>query len=223
LNENSTIVLIIAAGHRADKIIKIVAAHSTFEVLDTLEQDDKLVERVTSLNPAVVIIDIELLGKDWASVVYEIKDSDRGIGVIVIVPTRKKADLLAVFREGADALLSGEFEPDDLIPALETVIGGRIYYRKSDAEVIREHMLYLELGTARNVADVKDGIAKLTVREKEVFPLLADGRSIKEVARTLGISPKTVETHKYHIMEKLNLQRMADLTKLAIIKDLIPL
>lgn len=53
--------------------------------------------------------------------------------------------------------------------------------------------------------------------------MLADGNSIKEVAKTLGISPKTIETHKYHIMEKLNLQTMADLTKLAIIKDLIPL
>jgi DNA-binding CsgD family transcriptional regulator len=84
-------------------------------------------------------------------------------------------------------------------------------------------MSYLELGSARNVADVQNGISKLTVREKEVFPLLADGKSVKEVGKILGISPKTVETHKYHIMEKLDFKRMADFTKLALIKDLIPL
>ena len=52
---------------------------------------------------------------------------------------------------------------------------------------------------------------------------MADGNSIKATAKTLGISPKTVETHKYHIMTKLNLENMADLTKLAMIKDLIPI
>jgi DNA-binding NarL/FixJ family response regulator len=61
----------------------------------------------------------------------------------------------------------------------------------------------------------------LSLREKEVFPLLADGLNIKEIADRLYISPKTVETHKYNIMEKLGARSLADLTKLAIKKGLI--
>jgi DNA-binding NarL/FixJ family response regulator len=112
---------------------------------------------------------------------------------------------------------------DELIPVLNAVGAGRVAFNRNDADTIRDHMRYLELGSARNVAHIQNGISTLTVREKEVFPLLADGYSIKTTARTLGISPKTVETHKYHIMKKLNLDNMADFTKLAMIKDLIPI
>ncbi len=61
----------------------------------------------------------------------------------------------------------------------------------------------------------------MSLREKEVFPLLADGMTIKKIADRLCISPKTVESHKYNIFEKLGAQSMADLTKIAIRKGLI--
>jgi DNA-binding NarL/FixJ family response regulator len=82
-------------------------------------------------------------------------------------------------------------------------------------------MQELQLSTEKDVQKVQDGIATLSSREKEVFPLLADGLSIKEIADRLFISPKTVESHKYNIMEKLNVRSIPELTKLAIKKDLI--
>jgi DNA-binding NarL/FixJ family response regulator len=62
---------------------------------------------------------------------------------------------------------------------------------------------------------------KLTVREKEIFALLADGLTPKNIAERLCISPKTVETHKYNIMEKLEVSSVAQLTKIAVKKNLI--
>ena len=207
----------------ADRIGELIDEHSDFEILSKSAGAGQLTEQVKSLAPDIIIIDIELPGFDWVSAVYETKNLHKKPGVAVLASSSDSADLLSAFREGADAyILKGSLQ-EDLIPALMTVKNNRIFLKKKNAEAIRNHMQYLELGSARNVAEVKNGISKLTVREKEVFPLLADGKSIKDVAKTLGISPKTVETHKYHIIEKLNLQTMADLTKLAIIKDLIPL
>jgi DNA-binding NarL/FixJ family response regulator len=67
----------------------------------------------------------------------------------------------------------------------------------------------------------KEAFEILSQREREVFPHLAEGKSIKEIAGELCISPKTVESHKYHIMEKLHATSVVDLTKLAIKQNLI--
>ena len=81
----------------------------------------------------------------------------------------------------------------------------------------------LEHGGDKSAGDVPNGLSLLSTREKEVFPLLADGKSIKEIAEILFISPKTVETHKYNIMEKLGVDSVADLTKIALKKKIIEL
>lgn len=181
-----------------------------------------VVKQVRKAAARVVVVDSGIEGLQWPTAVYELTHLDKPPRVIVLGEP-DKANLLSAFREGADAYLNHGSVTDELIPVLTAVGAGRVAFSRNDADTIRDHMRYLELGSARNVAHIQNGISTLTVREKEVFPLLADGNSIKATAKTLGISPKTVETHKYHIMTKLNLENMADLTKLAMIKDLIPI
>jgi DNA-binding NarL/FixJ family response regulator len=181
-----------------------------------------VVKQVRTAAARVVVLDSGIDGLEWPTAVYEMTHLDKPPRVIVLGEP-DKAGLLSAFREGADAYLNHGSMKDELIPVLNAVGAGRVTFNRHDADTIRDHMRYLELGSARNVAHIQNGISKLTVREKEVFPLLADGNSIKTTARTLGISPKTVETHKYRIMRKLNLDNMADFTKLAMIKDLIPI
>ncbi len=82
--------------------------------------------------------------------------------------------------------------------------------------ILLKHMEELETAT-RSV----DSFDSLSRREQEVFLLLAEGKSIREIAHELFISPKTVESHKYHIMEKLEAASVVDLTKIAIRKNLI--
>ena len=69
----------------------------------------------------------------------------------------------------------------------------------------------------------RKGIGVLSMREYEVFKLLADGKSVKQIAEKLFISPKTVESHKYSIMTKLGVQTVTDLTKMAIKHKIIEL
>jgi two-component system invasion response regulator UvrY len=221
--KNRPLVFIIAAAADAEEIGSIVDTHFDYELVSTPASIDHLLTHIASSAAGIVVIDSDLPGLDAPTAIYEIKHLDSKPGVVVLADRADTAGLLSAFREGADAYLVTASLREELIPALEAVEAGRVCFNLEDADAIRHHLLYLELGSARNVTEVKNGVARLTVRQKEVFPLLADGKSIKEIANILGISPKTVETHKYHIMQKLNVDRLADLTKLAIIKDLIPL
>jgi DNA-binding NarL/FixJ family response regulator len=104
----------------------------------------------------------------------------------------------------------------DLTIALKAVKGGGTYFSTKAPTILLRHMEELEEQTTS-----KDSFDKLSQREREVFILLAEGKSIKVIADELYISPKTVESHKYNIMEKLQATSVVDLTKIAIRKKLI--
>ena len=110
-----------------------------------------------------------------------------------------------------------KYDPlSDLILALKAVKGGGTYFSTMAPTVLLRHMEELEEKTTG-----EDYFDTLSQREQEVFKLLAEGKSIKEIAGDLFISPKTVESHKYNIMEKLQATSIVDLTKIAIRKNLI--
>lgn len=215
--------MIVDKASDADKITDRIEEHFACNILPVPKNVEQLVDQVKSEAPDIVAITSDWNDFNWATAVYELKRINKTPAVVVFADKPDNEKLFSAFREGADAYIVKDTPRDQFVSALKAVENGHIFYRQEDANEIRNHMLYLELGSAQNVGKVKNGIAKLTVREKEVFPLLADGNTVKEVAKILGISPKTVETHKYHIMEKLDINRMADLTRLAIIKDLIPI
>ncbi|MGD2011799.1 MAG: response regulator transcription factor [Desulfosarcina sp.] len=217
----SSVVIVTTEARRA-AIDSVIDALGDIVMITEPADAKAVVKQVHTAAARVVVLDSGIDGLEWPTAVYEMTHLDKPPRVIVLGEP-DKASLLSAFREGADAYLNHGSVTDELIPVLNAVGAGRVAFNRNDADTIRDHMRYLELGAARNVAHIQNGISTLTVREKEVFPLLADGYSIKTTARTLGISPKTVETHKYHIMKKLNLDNMADFTKLAMIKDLIPI
>ncbi len=104
----------------------------------------------------------------------------------------------------------------DLILALNAVKGGGTYFSTISPMILLGHVQDLEAQTTS-----MESFDNLSRREREIFCLLADGKSIKAIAGQLYVSPKTVETHKYHIMKKLGVRSMAELTKIGIKKQLI--
>jgi DNA-binding NarL/FixJ family response regulator len=110
---------------------------------------------------------------------------------------------------------------EDLVLAVKVIRNGGTYFSKTVRKVLQEHMDTLTMGDLADVREIQNGVAKLTIREKEIFALLADGLTPRKIAKRLCISPKTVETHKYNIMEKLEVSSVAQLTKIAVKKNLI--
>ena len=175
------------------------------------------------MKPDIVIMDIAMPNLDGIHATYESKKLNAEIGVVIFTMYADTAHAVTLFRAGVSAyVLKGE-PLSELLVALKAVKAGGTYFSSVVNEAVRQHMEQLELGGAESAREVQNGLVKLSIREKEVFPLLADGKTIKEIAERLCISPKTVETHKYNIMEKLGADSIADLTKIALKKKLIEL
>jgi DNA-binding NarL/FixJ family response regulator len=202
-------------------IKKLLSNEADFEVVGVTEDAREAISMVKSLNPDIVILDISMPHMDGLEVAHEIKTVEKNIGILVYSMSVSKAHVTALFREGVCGYVLKHEPLSELILALKVVKEGATFYSKSVRDVLQDHIKELELGEGKDVSEVKDGIAKLSVREKEVFVLLADGLIPKEISKRLGISHKTVETHKYNIMDKLKVSSIAQLTKIAIHKDLI--
>jgi DNA-binding NarL/FixJ family response regulator len=170
-----------------------------------------------------VVTDISMPNLNGIEATYDIKKSNEKIRIVIFSMYSDKEYVLSLFRAGISGYVLKEESVSDLILALKSVKGGGTYFSKVIQKSIRHHMEDLELGDRETAREVEDGLIRLSAREKEVFPLLADGLSAREISKRLGISPKTVESHKYNIMEKLNVTSVAALTKIALRKKLIKL
>jgi DNA-binding NarL/FixJ family response regulator len=197
--------------------------HGEFEVVGTASDGLEAIQKVKSLKPDIVIMDISMPNLNGIEAVNSIKKINKAIRIVIFSMYSDKEYVLSLFRGGVSGYVLKEEAISDLILALKSVRGGGTYYSQSVQKAIQEHMEDLESGDGKSARGVGNGILNLSVREKEVFPLLADGLTPREISKRLGISSKTVESHKYNIMEKLNAKSVSDLTKIALRKKLIKL
>jgi DNA-binding NarL/FixJ family response regulator len=115
-----------------------------------------------------------------------------------------------MFKAGAVGYLLKDCEYDELIRAVRTVADGKTYLSPSISDVVVEHMVQCE-DKPQSTA-----FSLLTAREREVLQLMAEGNTTKQIGLRLHISPKTVEAHRLRLMEKLDIDNVAQLTKYAI-------
>jgi DNA-binding NarL/FixJ family response regulator len=124
--------------------------------------------------------------------------------------------LVRALTAGAKGYLLKDSAENDLLRAVQTVSQGRPFFSPVIAQsLLDDYMRHLEQ------RDLKDSYDLLTDREKEVLQLLAEGRSNKEVAALLNLSLYTVETHRAHLMQKLNLHNTAEIVLYAVRKKII--
>lgn len=183
------------------KIIeRIEGAFIIGEVNDGLE----LLELLKSSSPNLVILDISMPNLRGLEAIREIKKTYPQVKVLVLTMHKKKEFLRLALRDGADGFLLKEDAGSELIRAMQTVRNGGKYLSPLLSSVL----------TSLAVEEEKTEV--LTMREREVLKLLAEGKRAKEIAAALYISPHTVRRHRSNIMEKLNIKNLADLVKYAI-------
>ena len=194
-----------------------------FEVIGSALDGLEGIRKVKTLKPEVVILDISMPNLDGVQATYEIRKWNGNAKVIIFTMHSDKEHVISLFRHGISAYVLKDEPISDLLLALEAVKEGGTYFSAPVKEALREHLEQLESTGGRKEEGLHSSFTRLSQREKEVFPLLADGKSIREIAEILCISPKTAETHKYNIMEKLNAKSVVELTKMALRKNLIEL
>ena len=147
-----------------------------------------------------------------------IKAFDPDVRIVVFTMYSDKEHIINLFKACISAYILKEESLAELILGINAAALGGTYFSEIPSKVLLGHMKDLEEGRSH-----RRGIERLSLREREVLKLFADGKSIKQIAGQLCISPKTVESHKYNVMEKLGVRTVPELTKVAIKEDLVQL
>jgi RNA polymerase sigma factor (sigma-70 family) len=213
----------IADDHPAvvEGIIRALEKEPDFEIVGPAADGIQAVQQIKTLQPDIVIMDISMPNMKGIDATDEIKRWREQTHVLIYTMYSDREYITALFRLGISGYVLKREPLQDLVRAVKLVRDGGTYFTDTVRKVLQEHMDELTLAGLAEVRELNNGVAKLTVREKEIFALLADGLTPKEIANRLCISPKTVETHKYNIMEKLEVSTVAQLTKIAVKKNLI--
>jgi DNA-binding NarL/FixJ family response regulator len=166
------------------------------------------------VNPVdVLVLDLTMPGTDGFDVLRQVKATQPGLKVLVLTMHADAEYVARAVQDGADGYLLKDSAVQDLVAAIEAVRAGRAYYsppvQRELSELLRAH------------SAPPRPMDTLTDREREVLQLVVKGLSTKDIASQLGISTRTVETHRANLMRKLNLKSVALLTQFAIREGLV--
>lgn len=187
-----------------------------FEVVGEASDGREAVQLAEQLEPDVAIMDVampNLNGIDAAS--QMLKRNDR-LRVIILSMHSDESYLARALTVGVKGYLLKETADADLDRAIQTVAQGKVFFSPTITNSLLED--YMRQLQQRGLQDSYD---LLTDREKEILQLLAEGKMNKEIATALNLSAYTVETHRTHIMQKLNLHSSADIVLYAVRKKII--
>ncbi len=210
--------IVLADDHRVviEGIKSALREIPEFEVIGEATDGWEALKTADALRPDIMVLDISMPGLSGIEVVRKLKQTTPDIKIVIYTMHSSKEFVIDLFRSGISGYVLKEDPVTDLIHSLKAVASGETYFSTMTPDELQKQMNGIEEKGAG-----KDPYNSLSLREQEVFKLLAEGISIKEIADRLCISPKTVESHKYNLMEKLKAKTIVELTKIAIKKNLI--
>jgi len=189
---------------------KAIGQEEGMEVIAQAENGQTAVDLARELNPDIIVMDIGMPDLNGIEATRQIKHQNPNVKIIALSMHSNKKFIIEMFKAGASGYLLKDCEFDELAEAIKVVHTGKTYLSPSITDVVVENYVLNNEQTAETAFTV------LSEREREVLQLLAEGKTTKQVARALFISPKTVEGHRSRVMKKLNMDSIAKLTKYAI-------
>ena len=177
-----------------------------FDVVGTVSDGTRLLDDATRLRPDIVVTDISMPGLDGLEVLRRLKAKGSDTRVIVLTMHAGAELATEAMRHGAYGFLLKQSASDELVIAINEVLQGRTYLTPA---VTRDVIARMAEGSPKPDAH-------LTPRQREVLRLITEGRRTKEIAVLLNVSTRTVETHKYEMMQALGVQTTVDLVRYAI-------
>lgn len=197
-------------------IRRVLASKHGFDVVAEAGNGAEAVDLARSHSPDVVLLDITMPGESGLEAAARLRSEVPDTRVLILTMHDRGEYVLEAVRAGAHGYVLKDAPPNDLRTAVRTVHDGREYFSQGAAgklndalrdELVREQQQF-SLGT-------------LTVREREVLTLVAGGETSKEIADRLGISPRTVESHRENLSHKLGIRSVAQLTRFAVETGLV--
>ena len=201
--------ILLADDHRmvAEGLKSLLAAE--FELVGVVEDGRTLVEFAKKLRPDVIVADITMPHLNGIDALAQLKKDNPNVRVVFLTMHQDAAYARRALEAGASGYVLKHSAPAELVMAIGAALEGKTFITPTLTGEVLQAM-------KPDSKKATDPVASLTPRQREILQLLAEGRSAKEVAAALGISPRTVEFHKYQMMESLQIQTSAELTHFAI-------
>ena len=208
--------VLLADDHRmfAEGIKGLLAPE--FELLGVVEDGQALLEAAERLKPDVVVADITMPRLNGIDATTRLKQMDDRIRVVLLTMHPDVVFVRRAFDAGASGYVLKHSAPDELIAAIRAALAGKTFVTPTLAGELMHDAAGASGGS-------NDPVGMLTPRQREILQLVAEGRSAKEIASDLSLSTRTVEFHKYRIMEALNLHSTAELVHFAIKHGIVPI
>jgi two-component system, NarL family, response regulator NreC len=195
---------------------KILEAKPQWEVVAEAADGREAVRQAEEVKPDVAIVDVAMPLLNGIEAVRQIARKASGTRVLVLSMHNDEAYVTQMLRAGAAGYLLKDSADVDLLQAVEAVAAGKSFFSPAIARVIADDYV-------RQLEDrgASDRYELLSEREREIFQLIAEGKTNKEIAAMLFLSPSTVDTHRSRIMEKLDVHSAAEIVLYAVRKGVI--
>lgn len=195
----------------------LLAKERDLKVVAEAADGREAVALVTQHHPDLAILDIGMPNLNGIDAARQIRDVAPATKIIALSMHASPQFVGRMLEAGASGYLLKDSAYEELIQAIKTVLLGQVYLSRDITGVVVDDYV------RRRSASSQVEIVQLTPREREIAQMIAEGRSTKEIAALLHVSVKTVETHRQHIMTKLKIDSVAELTKYAIREGLTEL
>jgi two-component system response regulator NreC len=192
------------AGIRA-----LIEAEGRMKVVGEASSGDEAVDRVRELKPDIVIMDLAMPGSNGLEATRRISALELNTSVLVLTVHAEEEYLVPVVEAGASGYLTKTSADTDLLEAIRVVARGQVFLPPKAATLLLRRYKDAE-------GEDSAGLNDLSTREQEVLALTAEGFSSREIGQKLFISPKTVDTYRSRIMDKLGLSHRSELVRFAL-------
>jgi DNA-binding NarL/FixJ family response regulator len=195
---------------------RILQERPDWEVVGEASDGREAVAQALETRPDIAIFDIGMPLLNGVDATAQLVRRLRDLRVLILSLHATEGDIVKALKAGAKGYLSKEVADVELIRAVEALRDGKSYFSPAASKVILDD--YVKHLGEQNVTD---RYASLSEREREIFQLVAEGHSNKEIATMLSLSPATVETHRAHVLQKLDLHNTAELVLYAVRQGVI--
>lgn len=207
------ITIVLADDHAIvrDGLVPLLEAQPEFSVVAAVENGRAALDAIERFQPDIAVVDILMPEVGGIDVVRQAREISPKTQAVILSAYSEERYLLGAFRAGARAFVLKDARPRDLVMAITSVIAGQRYLSPPLAETVLD--AYLDQAEQSSACDPYE---QLTTREREVLHWTAEGKTAPQIASLLGISVRTVETHRANVMRKLGTRSKSDLVRYVV-------